>query len=134
MAGKPLISPSTMRSLRAIDERAMPDIATLIQPGDRVPDGRGNTTPGTPVTRPLAGRFSHGSGDGVGQQGMAEDDREELVRRGATARMRIATTEDVTEDDELVYGGQHYNIVYAPTPTAYSSSRLIGLKLIGPAV
>ena len=132
MAGTPLISAKTMRSLRALDERAMPDTATLVRPGAPISNGRGATIPGPATSRPLAVRFAHGSGDGVGQQGQAEDDREELIQRGATARMRVAVAEDVRETDELVFGGHRYNVIYAPDPTAYSSSRLVGLKLLGP--
>lgn len=132
MARSP-ISARTMRSLRALDASAMPDTATLTRPGAPIPNGRGGTTPGAATTRTLAGRFANGSGEGVGQQGKAEDDTAELVRRGATARYKVAVDEDVRETDELTFGGDRYNVVYVAKVSTYSSSKLIGLKLISPA-
>lgn len=131
MAGRSLLSSRTMTALRRLDERAMPDTATLIRPEPPVANGRGGTTPWISTSRTIVGRFSHGAGDGVGQRGELEADVAELVRRGATARFKVAVVEDVNEGDELISGGQRYNIIYAPTPTAYTSSRLLGLKLIG---
>jgi hypothetical protein len=133
MAGKPLISTRTMRSLRALDERAMPDAGVIERRGPDVPNGRGTVIPGSLTTRAIVGRFSEGTGDGVGQQEPLEDEESELRRRGATARYKVAVGEDVRESDAIVLFDLRYQVVYAPPPSAYSSSRLVGLKLDGPA-
>lgn len=133
MADKPLISAKTMGSLRALDARAMPDAGTLERPGAKVPNGRGGTTVSPATTRAIVGRFAEGTGDGVGQQEPLEETEGELRRRGATARYNVAVGEDVRETDALLIFGLRYQVVYAPPPSAYSSSRLVGLKLDGPA-
>lgn len=128
-----LISARTMRTLRALDASAMPDEGTLVRPGAEVSNGRGGVTKGADTTRAIVGRFAEGTGDGVGQQEPLEDEEGELRRRGATARYNVAVGEDVVETDELYLFGLRYGVVYTPPPAAYSSSRLVGLKLLGPA-
>lgn len=124
---RPLISPRTMRQLRAISERAMPDAATFRRPGASTSNGRGGVTPGTPTTATTPCRVVEGTGDEAGA--------DELRLAGATRRLFVPVSFAVDLADEVtahtlngaaVAGVWH--VVYAPAPNAYSADRLVGLK------
>lgn len=124
---RPLISNRTMRKLRALSDRALPDTATFRRPGVPTDNGRGGFTSGMSSTFTEACRYRELSGDEEADQG--------LIRAGATAAIELRVDADVRTTDTLigltlngVEAPGAWNIVHAPAPSSYSASRVVGIK------
>lgn len=116
MTTRPLIQPATITRLTALDERAMPEVVTLLDVTE-VSDNAGGTTRET-TERTTTGRLTVVSG----QEAAAD-----IVREKGRYRLAIPKDTAVTSTTGVRVNGRAYRITFLEPLTSYSTSRKIGL-------
>jgi hypothetical protein len=113
---QPLLDTATLADLYAIDNSAMPETVTITAV-TLVDDGGGAQTE-TTTTTTSPGRLVAATG--------REAEGDQLRERG-DYRLYLPRAAVISGTSRVTIGGKVYRVVWTPTLTAYSSSRVIGL-------
>lgn len=114
----PLIPSSVITQLQAVDERAMPDTATITT----VTTTRNSATGAYTETRSSTTapcRFSTATGDEAG---------DEQIRARGRHRLNLPLGTSVPQTADIIVRGQAYAVKYVWPLTAYSTSVRVGIE------
>lgn len=121
---RPLISANAINRIRLqVDEAAMPDTISIVRTV-RVSNGRGGfTETTTQIDYPCRWSIVRAR---TGEEGGVQ------VQSQGTYNAAMHLSADVKPTDTAIFHSEKYETVWTPEPSAYSTSRVVGLEFVGP--